>query len=90
MHEFPAKDPDAVLDIQFDWRLWLASGETITGRTITLTGSAAKDSDSESNGFVTVWLSGGDEGDRCTVACRIMTSAGRTDERTAGFWVRTR
>lgn len=89
------KDPNAVLDFKFDWRAltngsaggvsdWLASGETITERTVTVQSGLTKDSDSltDSNTSVTVWLSGGTEGETYTVTCRIVTSAGRTDERT--------
>jgi len=90
MKELPAKDPDEVVDYQFDWSLVLASGETVTTSTVTKTGSITKDSDSQSSGVVTVWVSGGTEGELCTLASKIVTSAGRTLERTAKFWVRTR
>lgn len=89
------KDPNGVLDYKFDWKAltngtpggvrdWLASGETITQRTVTVLTGLTKDSDSltNNNTSVTVWLSGGAVGTTYTVACRIVTSAGRTDERT--------
>ena len=77
------KDPDAVLDYAFDWSSWLATGETISTRTITVqSGLTQPSTDTESSGVVTVWLSGGTPGTDYDVACKIETSASRTDERT--------
>jgi len=82
----PLKDPSAVLDYAFDWTGWLAAGETITDHTITADTGITVDSSTESDGKVTVWLSGGTAGINYKVACKITTSAGRTDERT--LWIR--
>lgn len=80
------KDPSAVLDWMFDWSDWLASGETITDHTITVDTGITNDSSTEDAGKVTVWLSGGTAGENYKVACLIVTSAGRTDERT--IWIK--
>ena len=80
------KDPSAVLDYVFDWTEWLATGETITDHTITADTGITVDSSTESDGKVTVWLSGGTAGQNYKVACKITTSAGRTDERT--IWIK--
>ena len=93
----PLKDPSAVLDYAFDWKPlthgepgatsdWLATGETITDHTITADTGITVDSSAESDGKVTVWLSGGTAGINYKVACLITTSAGRTDERT--LWIK--
>lgn len=82
----PLKDPSAVLDFAFDWTGWLAAGETIVGHTITADTGITVDSSTESDGKVTVWLSGGTAGINYKVACLITTTAGRTDERT--LWIR--
>jgi len=82
----PLKDPSAVLDYAFDWTGWLAAGETITDHTITAEKGITVDSSTESDGKVTVWLSGGTAGINYKVACLVETSAGRTDERT--LWIR--
>jgi len=82
----PLKDPSAVLDYVFDWNEWLATGETITDHTITADTGITVDSDSESSGKVTVWLSGGTAGQNYKVACLVTTSACRTDERT--IWIK--
>ena len=82
----PLKDPSAVLDYVFDWTEWLATGETITDHTITADTGITVDSSTESDGKVIVWLSGGTAGINYKVACKITTSAGRTDERT--IWIK--
>src|SRR5690606_36092562 len=90
----PLKDPSAVLDYVFDWTEWLATGETIavdseTGEkliTITADTGITVDSSTEDTGKVTVWLSGGTAGINYKVACKITTTAGRTDERT--IWIK--
>jgi hypothetical protein len=87
------KDPAAVLDYKFDWKAltngsgvsdWLASGETISTKTITADAGITVDSSSitDTNTTVTVWLSGGTTLNDYLVTCRITTSSGRTDERT--------
>jgi hypothetical protein len=95
------KDPNAVLDFAFDWKPktngvtgatsdWLASGETISSHTVTVEAGLTKDSDSESGGKVTVWLSGGTALTNYEVTCQIVTSASRTDERTMTIAVKDR
>ena len=76
------KDPDAVLDYSFDWSDWLDVTETISSYTIDADTGITVDSDSESAGVVTVWLSGGTAGQTYAVRCEIVTSDSRTDERT--------
>jgi len=89
------KDPDAVLDFKFDFAPltngqegansdWLESGETIATHTVTVLDTGiTKDSDSitDSNTSVTVWLSAGTIG-KFRIECEIVTSSGRTDQRT--------
>lgn len=88
------KDPHAVLDYKFDWKAltngsgttdWLDTAETITSATITITPTdLTKDSDAltDTDTSVTFWLSAGTAGVDYTVACKIVTSDLRTDERT--------
>lgn len=78
-----SKDPSAELDFGFKWTDWLEDGESIASHTITVTsGGVTVDSSSESNGIVTVWLSGGTEGRLAKVVCEVVTSEGRRDQRT--------
>ena len=84
------KDPSAVLDYAFDWSGWLQSGETIASYVITADTGIVVDSSAEAGGKVTVWLSGGTAGTSYRVACKITTSAARTDERTVWIQVSDR
>ncbi len=84
------KDPDATLDYAFDWSSWLQSGETISSYSITVDSGITKEGDSQSNGVVTVWLSGGTAGQTYSVSCKITTSMSRTDERTMKIFVMER
>lgn len=95
------KDPDAVLDYKFDWKAltngtgtsdWLQAAETISGHTITAASGLTVDSSAltDTDTSVTVWLSGGTAGVDYSVACEIVTTAARTDERTMMISVRQR
>ncbi len=95
------KDPDAVLDYKFDWAAltngsgdsdWLGSGETISTFTLTVDSGLTRDSEgkTDTNTSITFWLSGGTAGVDYAVACKIVTSDSRTDERTMKFQVRQR
>ena len=84
------KDLDAVLDYAFDWSSWLAGSETISSHVVTVDTGITKDSDSESAGIVTAWLSGGTHGSDYIVACKIITNLSRTDERSINIRCRER
>jgi hypothetical protein len=82
------KDPSDVLDYTFDWTDFLATGETISSYTVTPDTGLTKDSDSQASGVITYWVSGGTADSLYNVVCKIVTSAGRTVERTATFKVK--
>ena len=95
------KDPDAKLDYKFDWKAstngsgdtdWLDTDETISTKTVTVDSGITKESDAlaDTNTSVVVWLSGGTAGVDYEVACKIITSASRTDERTIKIQARER
>ena len=75
------KDPDAVLDWVWDWNEWLDEGETISTSTFIASVGITMDSTSNTTKTATVWLSGGTAGQVYQVTNRIVTSAGRTDDR---------
>ena len=84
------KDPDAVLDYTVDWSDWLGA-DTITGTpTWTVGTGLTKASQTNTTTTATAWLSGGTAGSDYTVACKIVTTGGRTDERSFTVQVRTR
>ena len=88
------KDPDATLDYLFDWTDWLASAETISSHTITIsptgTGALTLDSSNVAGGIVTAWLSSGVLGTVYAVTCNIVTSDSRVDERTMHIRIQER
>ena len=86
---FP-KDPDSVLDYAFDWSEWLESGESISSHVITVDDGITNDSSGNSTTAVTVWLSGGTAGTNYNIACKIVTGAGRTVERSITIRCRER
>ena len=84
------KDPNARLDFAFDWSAWLEEDETIVSQTFEVAlGDVVVDADSELNGVVTVWLTGGTVG-KAKVTCHIVTSVGREDDRTMSITVKER
>lgn len=76
------KDPDAVLDYQWDWATWLPAGDTITSATVTAETGLTVSSKTNTTTAVTSWLSGGIVGESYNVTCRVVTADGRTDDRT--------
>lgn len=83
------KDPSAVLDYTWDWNSttapggpWLAAGETISSHTVTVPAGITKTDETITGGKITAWIAGGTVGNIYPMVCRIVTSAGRTDERT--------
>lgn len=82
------KDPDAVLDYQFDWSKRLETGETIASSTFISTGSITLTDETVSGAFTTFWASGGVAGEVCQVTNRITTSEGRTYDQTAKLRIR--
>ncbi|SAL25442.1 phage fiber-tail adaptor protein [Caballeronia telluris] len=75
------KDPIAVLDFEWDWSAWLASGETIAEASAIATNGLTVNSSTVSGARVSAWISGGTSGQTCAVKCQVRTSAGRTDAR---------
>lgn len=76
------KDPDATLDYSFDWSAYLTPlGDTIqTATWIPDTGLTVVSS-AKTNTTATAFVSGGTAGDSLTLTCRIVTTGGRTDDR---------
>jgi hypothetical protein len=83
------KDPDAVLDYEWDWSAWLGA-DTIASHTVTADSGLTVDSSAKTATAVTVWLSGGTVGASYNVTCHIVTAAGREDDRTIGITVQER
>lgn len=86
------KDPAAELDYGFDWaeRGWLDTGETITAAVWTIPAGLTLITSQIIGDKTVAWLGGGTAGTDYIIACRITTSAGRTDERSMTLRVRER
>lgn len=84
-----AKDPDEVLDYDFDWSAWLGTDEIATS-TWTVSSGLTKDSQSNSATATKVWVSGGTDGQTYTLTNTITTDGDRTAERTAKLKVKER
>jgi len=96
------RDPSDVTDFLFDFAGytngnadsvigdWLAVGETISTKTVTPDSSITVASSAivNTNTGVRVWISGGTDGVDSAVACKIVTSASRTLERSMVFRTR--
>ncbi len=83
------KDPNATLDFGHDWSRWL-DGDTIATSTWTVEAGLTKGIDSHDTTTTTVWLSGGTVNESYEVMNRIVTTGGRTDDRTFTVSIRER
>ncbi|BCQ23179.1 hypothetical protein NK8_13040 [Caballeronia sp. NK8] len=84
------KDPQAVLDFNWDWSAWLGEEETIAEKSVTADTGITVNSSTIDGGVVVAWISGGVAGTAYVVACTIKTSAGRTETRRISVSVQLR
>lgn len=78
---WPAKDPDEVLD--YVWEPDLDTGDTIDSHTITVAGGTASiQSHDADTAKLNAFISGGTAGETTSFLARVVTSAGRTIEET--------
>lgn len=90
MNAWPPKDPDEVLDYQFDWTARLAPSETIaTSAMFRDSGSVVMNSNGVLSPITVVWLSGGTVGEVCVITNRIVTNQGRTYDESAKLRIRS-
>jgi hypothetical protein len=79
------KDPDAIIDITFDWFDWLQDigSPTVSDVTFTLNGLSSAGTFSDGT-KTTVFVSGGTAGTAAAISCKIktFTNPSRIDERT--------
>lgn len=83
------KRPGEVLDYIFNYANWLAAGENIASKVITVSPSGLTiDSSSSTTQSVTVWLSGGTEDTVHFVTCSATTDQSRTKNKTIRIAIR--
>lgn len=81
------KDPDSVVDYQFDWSTWLGA-DTIATSTWIVPAGITLDSDTNTTTTTTAWLSGGTLNATYIVTNRITTVGGRTEDRSMIITIR--
>lgn len=86
----PIKDPDAVLDYQWDWTSWLGEGETITDIEWLVPDGITQQTTSATDSTATIWLAEGSLGHQYDITCRITTNQDRTDDRTQTIRIQNR
>jgi hypothetical protein len=85
------KDPDAVLDYTFDWSAYLAPiSDTIASATFVADTGLTTTNPSHTTTTATVFVSGGTAGQSLNLTCRIVTSSGRTDDRSVTLKIANR
>ncbi len=88
------KDPSEVLDYVLDWgdeaSPWMPLTDTIASATVTVPSGITKDSSTNTATTQTAWLSGGTDGQLYDVVFQIVTTEGRTGERTLRVIVKNR
>lgn len=83
-------DPDAVIDYNIDWTKWLAQvdgTDTISSSSWTIT-NAAEASSSNTPSSAQVFIQNAKKGKIVTMRNRIVTTGGRTEDRTLRAAVR--
>lgn len=84
------KDPEAVLDYEWDWTEWLGTDTIDTALVGVVAGDVVIDDFSNTINKVTAWISGGTLNEPTVVTCSITTGEGRTDERSVRFNIKSR
>lgn len=86
-----AKDPDEILDFEFDYSVELDVGDTIATSQLTVVkGNVDILSSSNTGTAVIAFFTGGVDGETCEITNRIVTAASRTIERTGRLLIRRR
>ena len=90
--DYIEKDAAAVLDYANDWTAWLAASATDTIATSTWTIQTGLTSSSPvvAAGVTSLFISGGTAGTTYTITNKIVTTGGRTDQRSFRVVVKDR
>lgn len=83
------KDPNAELDYNVRFTAWLdAVADTIASHTVSVVGVTLLSSTVVGNKVVVLWLGGGVVGEPASATVRIITVAGRKEDRTVYFKIK--
>lgn len=83
------KDPNARLDYYFDWEKWLLDDDIIASAEVSAVNCVVESKDVRAKGVV-VWVTGGEAGQSGSITCHIVTTNGRTDDRTMNYFFKHR
>jgi ribosomal protein S28E/S33 len=89
LKRWPFKDPDELLDYEVNWAARLGT-DTISSVAWTVPDGIVKEDEAATGAVVSIWLSGGTEGQSYNVGCRVLTTGGRTYDETIVLPVRSR
>jgi hypothetical protein len=78
------KDVDANVDYSWDWTAWLA-GDTIQSFTVTAAAPLVVTLPTRSGNIVTAFIAGGVADTIRAATCQVVTTGGRTDQRSIYF-----
>ena len=87
--EWPAKDPDEVLDYAVEWKDRLA-GDTIASSEWTVPEGLTEDSALIAGTKAVIWLSGGTLDQTYSITNRVVTTGGRTHDQTVTLPIRSK
>ena len=91
---FDAKDPGSTLDYVWDWQCWMQEDDALVAASFSVDPDEGlvimSSSTDPATSRALVWLSEGTEGENYLITCRIETSGGRIDERTAFMSISSR
>lgn len=79
------KAPTDILDYEWDWSVWMPTGDTIASVAWTVSSGITQESSpapSHTNTSATVWIGSGTAGTTYTITCQITTTAGRVAQNT--------
>jgi hypothetical protein len=79
------KAPTDILDYEWDWSVWLPTGDTISSVVWTAESGLTIEvspAPSHASTNATVWIGGGTAGNTYTLECQITTAAGRVAQNT--------
>lgn len=89
-YQWDDKDPDEHLDYLADWSDTLDTGDAISAATFDVPDGLVMSNSTFNTTTSVVWLSGGVDGVTYDVVCTIVTSAGRTRQRTVRLRCRSK
>jgi len=78
------KDKDAKLDYTADWTAWL-NADDLDSVTWIVPAGITKTNESSNTKIAIIWLEGGTLAELYSIICRIVTAAGRKEDRTLLF-----